>query len=448
MTTAATSAAAAPAQESLGRAVANTVKGSLGNLVEWFDVYTYTVFAPYFEGQFFNKADKNSTFYTMAIFAVTFVMRPIGSWFFGRWADRHGRKSGLTLSVTIMAAASLLVALMPTRGTIGWWAVLLLVLARLVQGFATGGEYGTSATYMSEAATRNRRGFLSSFQYVTLVGGQVLAQIVLMIMLVVMPEKDIAAWGWRIPFFIGGLAAVIVFWMRRTMDESLSDEKLEAIHSGEDTRSGSLVELLTNYWRPLILVFFLTLGGTVCFYTFSVNGPAMIKAAYKAHPQTATWTNLLCLVFLMALQPLFGLISDKIGRKPLLIWFGAGALVWAYVLIEFLPRQHNPWMSGLLLCVAFLFLSGYTSINALVKAEQFPAHIRALGVGLGYGLANALFGGTAPMVWDWAKNHHGVHIFEIYVTVCVAISLLVYIFALKNKYETHLDREQGHAYVR
>ena len=176
------------APTSTRRAVLNTVRGSAGNLVEWYDVYVYTVFSSYFEAQFFDENDTNSTVYIYAIFAVTFLMRPVGSWFFGRFADVHGRRPALVFSVLLMATASLVIAATPTRDSIGATAVVVLVLCRLVQGFATGGEYGTSATYMSEAATPERRGFFSSFQYVTLVGGQVLAQLVLLLLQSVLSE--------------------------------------------------------------------------------------------------------------------------------------------------------------------------------------------------------------------------------------------------------------------
>ena len=436
------------ASSDLRHAARNTLRGCLGNLVEWFDVYTYTVFVTYFEGQFFDPADKNSTIYAYAVFAITFVMRPLGSWWFGRFADRHGRRASLSLSVTIMAGASLVVACLPTRTSIGAWAAVLLICCRLVQGFATGGEYGTSATYMSETATRDRRGFLSSFQYVTLVGGQVLAQLTLLILTSVLTDAQLYAWGWRIPFVIGGLGAFVVLWIRRSMEESLSEGHLQEIAEGKDRQSGSLSELLTHYWRPLLLVFLITLGGTIAFYVYSVNAPAMVKAAYKGQPGTATWINLAALVILMVLQPVYGLISDRIGRKPLLVFFGCGALVYTSVLIHFLPRTTTPAMSLLLLVGAYVFLTGYTSINALVKAEQFPAHVRALGVGLGYGLANSIFGGTAPMIYEWAKSRDAVGTFIAYVTVCVAISLVVYVFFLTNKGDTHLDAEQGHSFRR
>ncbi|MGU3499901.1 MFS transporter [Mycobacterium sp. C31M] len=430
------------------RAIWNTLRGSSGNLVEWYDVYIYTVFAAYFEGQFFDESEKNSTIYVYAIFAVTFLMRPVGSWFFGRYADRRGRRAALTVSVSLMAACSMVIALVPSQATIGIAAPIILILARLVQGFATGGEYGTSATYMSEAATRERRGFFSSFQYVTLVGGHVLAQFTLLVLDVFLTDDQLRDFGWRIGFAIGGVAAVVVFWLRRSMDESLSAEQLAAVATGADTSSGSMRELFNRYWKPLLLCFLITLGGTVAFYTYSVNAPAIVKATYKDQAMTATWVNLIGLIFLMLLQPVGGMISDRVGRKPLLLWFGFGGLIYTYVLITYLPQTHSPIMSFLLVAVGYIILTGYTSINALVKSELFPSHVRALGVGVGYALANSMFGGTAPLIYTALKERDQVPLFIGYVTVCIAISLVVYLFFLKNKSSTYLDREQGEAFLR
>lgn len=299
---------------------------------------------------------------------------------------------------------------------------------------------------MSEAATRERRGFFSSFQYVTLVGGHVLAQFTLLILLSVLTKAQISDWGWRIPFAIGGVAALVVFWLRRTMDESLSEDHIDAALHGQDQKSGSLAELLTNYWRPLLLCFLITLGGTVAFYTYSVNAPAIVKSTFKDAAMTGTWINLLGLIFLMLLQPVGGIVSDKVGRKPLLIFFGAGGVLYTFVLITYLPQTKNAFASFALVAVGYIILTGYTSINALVKSELFPAHIRALGVGLGYGLANSVFGGTAPLVYEYCKTNGMITQFIAYVTACIAISLVVYVVFLTNKGETHLDREQGHAY--
>ncbi|MGQ9351440.1 MFS transporter [Mycolicibacterium gilvum] len=430
------------------RAIWNTLRGSSGNLVEWYDVYVYTVFATYFEGQFFAEDNKNSTVYVYAIFAITFVMRPVGSWFFGRFADRRGRRAALTFSVSLMALCSAVIALVPSQASIGIAAPIILILARLVQGFATGGEYGTSATYMSEAATRERRGFFSSFQYVTLVGGHVLAQFTLLILQSFLSDDQMRDFGWRIAFAIGGVAAVVVFWLRRTMDESLSEKVIEAARSGADPGAGSIRTLFTEFWRPLLLCFLITMGGTVAFYTYSVNAPAIVKTAFKDDGMTATWVNLIGLIFLMLLQPVGGLISDRIGRKPMLVFFGVGALFYTYILITFLPESSSPLGSFALVAGGYIILTGYTSINALVKSELFPAHVRALGVGIGYALANSIFGGTAPLIYQAAKEQGHVPLFIGYVTVCVAISLVVYVFFLRNKSETHLDRERGAAFTR
>jgi MFS transporter, MHS family, alpha-ketoglutarate permease len=441
--------AAAPTQApaSTQRAVLNTIKGSAGNLVEWYDVYVYTVFATYFEAQFFDPADTNSIIYVYAIFAVTFVMRPIGSWFFGRFADRRGRRAALTFSITLMSACSLLVALMPTRESIGVWAAVILVVARLVQGFATGGEYGTSATYMSEAATRSRRGFFSSFQYVTLVGGHVLAQFTLLILVSTLSTDQIKDWGWRVGFFVGGIAALVVLWMRRTMDESLSAEHLAAVREGKDTSSGSLRTLFTQYWRPLVWVFFVTAGGTIAFYTYSVNAPAIVKKAFgDSGAMTATWVNLVGLIILMLLQPVGGLLSDRIGRKPLLVFFGVGGVLYTWVLITYLPQTTSAVTALTLTVVGYVILTGYTSVNAIVKAEVFPASIRALGVGLGYAVANSMFGGTAPVIYQAFSAAKQTTWFIVYVTAVIAMSLVVYIFFMKNRAVTALDREQGHAW--
>jgi len=436
------------APTSTRRAVLNTMKGSAGNLVEWYDVYVYTVFATYFEAQFFDKSDKNSTLYIYGIFAVTFVMRPVGSWFFGRYADRRGRKSALMLSITVMSACAFVVAVMPTREIIGYWAAVILILARLVQGFATGGEYGTSATYMSEAATPHRRGFLSSFQYVTLIGGHVLAQFTLLILLSLFDVEMVTAWGWRVGFFIGGIAALVVLWMRRSMDESLSESYLESVRSGADKAAGSLKALFTTHWRPLLLVFLITAGGTVAFYTYTINAPAIVKSTFGADQAlTATWINLASLILLMLMQPLGGLLSDRVGRKVLLVFFGIGGVLYTYVLLTYLPQATSPMLAFALTVVGYVILTGYTSVNAIVKAELFPAEVRALGVGLGYALANSVFGGTAPLLFQAAKSSDRVGSFIVYVTVVIGVSLVVYVFGLKNKGLTVLDHEQGSAWA-
>ncbi|MCO7219706.1 MFS transporter [Klenkia sp. PcliD-1-E] len=430
-----TSPAAQPAPlsaPSTRRAVYNTIRGSLGNLVEWYDVYIYTVFATYLQANFFAAGEPNAGIYTLAIFAVTFVMRPVGSWFFGRYADRHGRRPALVFSISLMAGASLVIAVTPTAETIGAGAVVLLVLCRLVQGFATGGEYGTSATYMSEAATQGRRGFFSSFQYVTLVGGHVLAQATLLVQQAVLTDEQINAYGWRIAFFIGAVSAVVVLFLRRSMDETLQSDGTK--------KSGSMVELFTAYPKQLLVCFLVTLGGTIAFYTYSVNGPRIIKGVYAEDGMTGTWINFIALVLLMLMQPVGGWLSDRVGRRPLLIGFGIAGVLWTYTFLTLLPTVSSPVASFLLITGTYVVLTGYTSINAVVKAELFPSHVRALGVGLGYALANSMFGGTAPVIYEAATENDAQSAFAVYVTIAIAVSLVVYVFVLQRM-RNFLDTE-------
>jgi MHS family alpha-ketoglutarate permease-like MFS transporter len=424
----------------LRRSVSNTLKGSAGNLVEWYDVYVYSVFASYFESKFFAPGDKDATLYVWAIFAMTFLMRPIGAWYFGRFADRHGRRLALTVSVSMMALCSLLIALTPTVATIGVAAPLVLLLARLLQGFATGGEYGASATYMAEAAIPGRRGFLSSFHYVTLVGGHVLAQATLLVMLQTLTPGQVSDWGWRVAFGLGGIAAVVVFWLRRSMDESLDAGAIAAARAGGDARSGSLRELFVHQWRPLLLCFLITAGGTLAFYTYSVIGPKMVQAQFAGGDVLAgTLINLAALTLLMLLQPLGGWLSDIVGRKTLLVGFGVGGVLYTWFLVLHLPQQTGWLPAFAILALGFVILTGYTSINAVVKAELFPTHVRALGVGLGYALANSAFGGTAPLLYQASLRGGHVATFAGYATAVIAVSLVVYVFFLENRGRNWLD---------
>lgn len=431
------------------KAVGNILKGSAGNLVEWYDVYIYTAFSAYFASHFFSSKDPlQSNLEATAVFAVTFLMRPIGSWFFGRYADRKGRKAALTLSVTMMSAGSFAIAILPTKDVIGVWALVLLILIRLIQGFSVGGEYGTSATYMSEAATSKRRGFFSSFQYVTLIGGQMLALLVLVVLEQALGKEALGGWGWRIPFVIGGVAALVVLWLRRSMEETISAEQAAAATApvAGEAQPGTLKLLLTKHWRALLICIGVTLGGTVAFYTYTNFILSFMQNTSGIPKETSSQINFWALLIFMCLQPVYGMISDRVGRKPLLLWFGILGALCTWPLLSALSGTKDPFVAFLLMMGGLLIVGGYTSINALVKAELFPSSIRALGVGLGYAIANSLFGGTVPLVGAAFQKAGQVEVFFTYVTVAVGVSLLVYIFALKNKKPTHLDKEQGSAF--
>ncbi|GAA0948373.1 MFS transporter [Kribbella koreensis] len=405
------------------RVVSNIFKGSMGNLVEWYDWYVYTAFAIYFAPVFFPSGSQTSQLLnTAGVFAVGFLMRPVGSFLLGRYADRHGRRAALTLSVTLMATGSLVIACTPGHTTIGIAAPVLLVTARLLQGLSVGGEYGTSATYMSEVASEGRRGFFSSFQYVTLAAGQLVALAVQILLQQTLSKSDLASWGWRIPFVIGAVAAVIVFWLRRSMDESA---EFEAQPASRRFRQGSLAEL-AKHPRAVLTVVGLTLGGTVAFYTFTTYLQKFMVNTTGIQKTTVTWINFFALLLFVGLQPLGGMLSDRIGRRPLLIFFGVGTTVLTVPLLTAL-EDATPLRAFLLMLAGLVVVTGYTSINAIVKAELFPTSIRALGVGMPYGVTVAVFGGTAEYVALWLKNAGHESAFYYYVSGCAAVSLIVYL---------------------
>ncbi len=411
----------APTQRQRLKAI---IGGSTGNLVEWYDWYAYSAFTLYFAPHFFPSEDRTAQLLSAAgIFAVGFLMRPIGAWLMGVYADRHGRKSGLTLSVALMCAGSLLIGVTPDYETIGVAAPMLLVLARLMQGLSIGGEYGASATYLSEMAGRNRRGFFSSFQYVTLIAGQLVAICVLLILQALLTVEQLDSWGWRIPFFIGGALAIIVFWLRQGLAETQSFANAKA----EGAPKSGFFELITRHPRETLTVMMLTAGGTIAFYAYSIYMQKFLVNTSGLSRETASQINAITLFLFMLLQPVAGALSDRIGRRPLMISFGVLGVICTYPIFSTLARTTDPTVAGLLVMAGLLIVTGYTSINAVVKAELFPAHIRALGVALPYALANTLFGGTAEFVALWFKQAGMEQAFYIYVSIMIAISLAMYV---------------------
>lgn len=415
------------------------VGGSIGNLVEWYDWYAYAAFAIYFSNAFFPDSDMTAQLLnTAGIFAVGFLMRPVGGWLFGSIADRVGRKKAMTLSVLLMSFGSLLIALTPTYKTIGVLAPLLLLIARLLQGLSVGGEYGVSATYLSEMATSDRRGFYSSFQYVTLIGGQLIALgIQLILQKLLLTEVQLEDWGWRIPFVIGALLSVIALYLRANLHETEAFENKKDL--GEK-KKGTLKELL-KHPKALITVVGLTLGGTLAFYTYTTYMQKFLVNTVHLTKEESTLISFISLFIFACLQPVFGALSDKIGRRPLLLAFGILGTLFTYPLLNALSHTTSMWGAFFLIMSALIIVSGYTSINAIVKAELFPSEVRALGVGLPYALTVAVFGGTAEYIALWFKQANVEHYFYWYITACIFFSFVVYIRMKDTRKTSTLDKD-------
>ncbi|MDR8410387.1 MFS transporter [Nonomuraea sp. 3-1Str] len=403
------------------------VGGSVGNLVEWYDWFVYSSFAIYFAASFFPEGDTTAKLLnTAGIFAVGFFMRPVGGWLLGRYADRKGRKAALTLTVTLMSASALLIAIAPTYEAVGYFGAVVLLVARLLQGLSVGGEYAASATYLTEATPPGRRGLASSFQYVSMTAGQLVGLGLQIILQNTMSEEVLKSYGWRIPFVVGALGAAVVFYLRRSLLETEAYDEEEREVAGGDQQRGTIKALMAHK-KEALLVIALTMGGTVAYYTYTTYLTKYLANTAGLPKQTATLISFCALFVFMLLQPLAGSLSDRIGRRPLLITFGIGSLLGTVPLMTALGSVDGFLGGFVLSLIGLIIITGYTSINAVVKAELFPTNIRALGVALPYAIANALFGGTAEYVALWFKDAGIESGFYWYVSGCAAVSLAVYL---------------------
>ncbi|KQV18308.1 MULTISPECIES: MFS transporter [unclassified Kitasatospora] len=398
------------------------IGGSVGNLVEWYDWFVYASFATYFASAFFPHGNPTAQLLnTAGIFAVGFFMRPVGGWLLGRYADRRGRKAALTLTVSLMSVSALLIAVAPTYEQVGYAGAVVLLVARLLQGLSVGGEYAASATYLTEASQPGRRGFVSSFQYVSMTFGQLLGLGLQITLQHTMSPADLHSYGWRIPFIAGALGAAVVFWLRRNLVET------EAYAESEGSAERGTLRRLLAHKREFALVMALTMGGTVAYYTYTTYLTKYLSNTAGLSKNDAALVSFCALTVFMLLQPLAGSLSDRIGRRPLLITFGVGATFGTVPLMTTLSHTGSFGGALLLAVAALVIVTGYTSINAVVKAELFPTQIRALGVALPYALANALFGGTAEYVALWFKDAGIESGYYWYVSSLAAVSLVVYL---------------------
>jgi len=412
--------------------------GSIGNLVEWYDFYAYAAFALFFAHLFFPGDDPVVQQLNAAVlFALGFVVRPLGAMIFGQIADRRGRRTALTLSVALMCFGSLIIAIAPTYAMVGALAPAVLLAARILQGLSLGGEYGASATYLSEVAHPRHRGFFSSFQYVTLIGGQLCALLVLLVLQqFILSREQLMDWGWRIPFVIGALLAVVAALMRRNLQETEFFERARPSNKA----AGSSLRALLEHPRETALVVGLTLGGTVAFYTYTTYMQKYLKLTVKLTDVETTLVTAGSLLFAMLLQPIYGALSDVVGRRPLLVGFGIAGTLLTVPLLTALQSASTPWHAFLFLAFAWVIVSGYTSINAIVKAELFPTHVRATGVAVPYAITVSLFGGSAESVALWFKSIGRESWFYYYLTACIATSLIVYLFMRDTRDHSALNR--------
>lgn len=429
-------------QQSTAKTVRTIIAASSGNLVEWFDFYVYAFFSVYFSEKFFQgTGETGALLQSAAVFFVGFLMRPVGGYIFGRIADRAGRKRSMMIAIIMMCIGSLLMAVLPTADQVGVLAPLLLLLVRCLQGISVGGEYGSIATYMSEVATPDKRGFYSSFQYVTLIGGQLLASLLATIMTQFLTDEQISDGWWRLPFVIGALAAVTSLWLRSHLHETTSEETRSA------EGSGTFREVLAHR-RSFWVVLGITAIGSLTFYAFTTYMQKFLINTSGFDKGSVAETMTVCLLIFMVMQPVVGLISDRIGRKACMAIFVAGMIILPVPVFSYIGNSTNLFLSAVVLLVTMVFLSFYTSISGIVKSEMFPAFIRGLGVSFTYAIGNSLFGGSAEYVALGMKDNGVAGLFPWYIVLMAVIGAVAVAYMHDNRTHSTIDNSESTAYVR
>ncbi len=399
---------------------------NIGNALEWFDWNIYAIFAPFFATQFFVSDDPiSSLLSTLAIFAVGFLMRPVGGWLFGRLADEKGRKFSLTLAILLASLGSLLIAVAPTFDAIGVWAGAILLVARLVQGLSHGGETGSAFTYLAEIAPRERRGLWASTPWLGVGVGTMLATGLGVLLTWILTKEQMVEFGWRIPFGVAAVLGLYALYIRKTMNESEVHTERKA-QEGDETRSlGEVFSELVREWKPLLQIIGLTISGVVAFYTWFIFAPGYASRTFGMD-HNASLVAGLCgqAVFLLAI-PVMGRLSDRFGRRPVLLVFAAGFALLAFPLEWMLGP--SPLMLFLAMAAGSVLLAANCAPLGAVFAELVPTRLRATIIGIGYATSGAIFGGTAPYLNTWLSSIGQHHLFVGYMILLCLISVMVII---------------------
>lgn len=412
-----------------GQSTFKTLLGiGAGNAVEWFDWAIYATFASFISGQLFSKADPTSAFLaTMAIFAVGFVARPFGGAFFGLIGDKVGRKSAMSMAVGLASVGSLIIALTPTYSSIGAGASLILLVARLLQGLAHGGEMPSAQTYLAEVAPAPKRGFYATLMYFSGTAGIVAGTLLGAILTVTLSKEQMGAFGWRIPFAIGALMGLYTLIMRSRLKETEQFKEQQSAKAAAGAVKGpSVISQIMANWRQALQVIGLTVGLTVVYYIWSVSTPAYAIANLQMDPATALWTGVAANLVFMAVLPVWGKLSDRIGRRPVLLISAIGAAVMQFPMSSLV--RGEAWQLFIAMSVMLVFIAASASIVPAVYAELFPTAIRTIGVAIPYAIAVAAFGGTAAFLQAgfnaWFGHSTGGTVFAVYSIVLLLISAL------------------------
>jgi MHS family proline/betaine transporter-like MFS transporter len=409
-----------PTETQSRRAVTAAV---VGNVLEWYDFAVYGYVATIISKQFFPPGDEVAALLlTFATFGLGFLARPLGGIIIGWIGDTKGRKTALIFTIMLMAVGTVLIGLIPSYATIGVVAPLLLLIARLMQGFSAGGEWGGSTAFIVEWAPENRRGFYGSFQQMSVVAGLLLGSGMAALLSTVLPAEAMESWGWRVLFLLGGLLGPVGMYMRRNIEETPAFRAVAAETAVAQPPAAQATS-------PLVLAakaFGFTVLWTVSFYIFLAYMPTFTQRYVGLTRATALWSNTAGLFLLMITIPLFGLLSDRIGRKPLLL-----ACCFAFIVLPY--PAFSVMLGGASLTVVILIqlliglaIALFSGPGPAAIAEIFPTRTRSTYMSTGYSLAVAIFGGFAPFIATWLIDQTKSPIAPVYyVIVCAIVSAIV-----------------------
>lgn len=412
----------------LHRAIAAS---AIGNATEWFDYGMYAYGVTYISAALFPGSSSQATLFALATFAISFLVRPLGGLFWGPLGDRYGRKSVLSMTILLMSLATLCIGLIPSYASIGFWAPVLLVLLRLVQGFSTGGEYGGAATFMAEYAPDNRRGFYGSFLEVGTLAGFSLGALLMLGFSVLLGESQMHAWGWRLPFIVAAPLGLSGLYLRSRMEDTPIFREIERAGAKEPGHMRELVDLLRGYAKPLVVMGMLVIALNVVNYTLLSYMPTYLQLRLGLTPEQALYVPIIGMLFMMLLVPIAGALSDRIGRKPL--WWGSlgGLMLFAIPAYQLMATGVTGAIIGFVV-LGVLYVPQLATISATFPA-MFPTQVRFAGVAIAYNLSTSLFGGTAPALNSWAVGETGNLLMPAYIMM---VSCLVGMLALPFLVET------------
>jgi MHS family proline/betaine transporter-like MFS transporter len=410
---------------------------AIGNFVELFDFLIFGLFAAQIAATFFPRTDPvASLLATFATYGVGFVMRPVGAIVIGAYGDRKGRKSALVLTVGLMAAATALTGLVPSYATIGIAAPLLLVLCRLVQGFSTGGEWGGAAAFLVEFAPPGKRGLIGSIHQVS-VGLALIAGLLSAALLNSWLDKEsMIAWGWRIPFLLGFALAPVGLYLRARVAESPAFSRTV---ERKQVATNPVAEAFTRHPLPVLAAFGLAAVGTVGNYTFNIFMPSYAVSQLKIASSTSFTSGTIAAIVLTVLTPVAGALSDKVGRKPLLLVPAIGYGVLAYPLFTYLVGSPNGTALMIVQVIANVLLACLAGPLCAVLSEFFPTKVRFTALSIGYGLSVTIFGGFAPFIATYLIGQTGSPIAPAYFVMFAAIISTITIFLMKDRTNAPLD---------